>query len=253
VVADGKSRLSLQIQVRDRYGNAVRGVRPELAAGQGSAELEERDGALYASYLPPVLEKRDGTTLSLRAGSLEGRAQVTLLPNLRHAAFGAKAGVLSNFSGFSVPLIGVEAALRSDRLGPELALSFGADYGHRTQSELVPAGAGDVAADSRIDLLLVHLSASWRKPFGTGNTFWIGAGPCAAAYWTRVGGIDTPARRGFAVAPGLQGVFGAERRLRWGVPFIEARASWITSPGLPILTGPLRTVGLMAGVRLEAL
>jgi hypothetical protein len=253
VRADGKSRLSMEIRLHDRYGNAIHGVRPELSAGQGSAEVEERDGALYASYLPPNLEKRGDTTLSLRAGGLEGRAQVTLLPNLKPAAVSAKAGLLSNLSGFSVPLIGVEAALRSERLGPELALSLGADYGHRTQSELVQAGSGNVAADSRIDLLMVHLSASWRRRFGTGNTLWIGAGPCAAAYWTRVGGVDTQARRGFAIVPGLQGVAGAERRLGWGVPFLEARASWVTSPGLDILTGPLRTVSVMAGVRLEAL
>ena len=42
-----------------------------------------------------------------------------------------------------------------------------------------------------------------------------------------------------------------ERRMRWVSPFAEARWSWITSPGLPMLTGPLRTVSFMAGVRLE--
>ena len=35
------------------------------------------------------------------------------------------------------------------------------------------------------------------------------------------------------------------------IPFLEARAGWITSPGLSILSGPLRTVSLFAGVRLE--
>lgn len=253
LVADGKSRLRLLVQLRDRHGNEIRGVRPEVSAGQGSAELEERDGALYASYLPPLLRSGGDTTLALRAGALEGRAQLKLLPDLKSAALSAKAGLISNLSGFSVPFIGVEGALRSARLGPELALSLGADYGHRAQSELLQAGSAGVAADSRIDLVLVHLSASWRRPFGAGNAFWIGAGPCAAAYWTRVRSTDTPERRGFAVAPGLEGTFGAERRLGWGVPFIEARASWITSPGLPILTGPLRTVALMAGVRLETL
>lgn len=253
VVADGKSRLRLEVQLRDRHGNAIHGLRPEVSAGQGSAELEEREGALYASYLPPLLHGGGDTTLALRAGALEGRARLTLLPDLKRAALSAKAGMLSNLSGFSVPLIGLEAALRSARFGPELALSLGADYGHRAQSEMLQAGSAAVAADSRIDLLLVHLSASWRRPFGNGNAFWIGAGPCAAAYWTRVGAADIPTRRGFAVAPGLQGGIGAERRLRWGVPFFEARAAWVTSPGLPILTGPLRTVSLMAGVRLETL
>ncbi|HZR07019.1 MAG TPA: hypothetical protein VFA79_00455 [Myxococcales bacterium] len=253
LVADGKSRLRLRVQLLDGHGNAIHGVRPELSAGQGSAELEESDGALYASYLPPVLHRGGDTTLALRAGALEGRANLRLLPDLRRAAVGAKAGVLSNLSGFSVPLIGVEASLRSAALGPELALSLGAEYGHRAQSELLQAGASQLNAESRIDLALVHLSATLRRPFGERNTLWVGGGPCAAAYWSRVGAAGTPERRGFAIAPGLEATFGAERRFHWGVPFAEARAAWITSPGLPILTGPLRTVALMAGVRLETL
>jgi len=54
-----------------------------------------------------------------------------------------------------------------------------------------------------------------------------------------------------AIAPGLQASLGAEHRFDRAVPFLEARAGWITSPGLPILTGPLRTLTLFAGVRLE--
>jgi len=251
VVADGASRLRLRVDLRDRYGNPVRGLRPELSAGEGSAELEEREGALYAAYRPPVLETRSGTTLALRAGSLEGRAQLTLLPNVKALAIGAKAGVLSNFSGFSAPLIGVEAALRTARFGPQLALSLGADYARRSQTELVASGAGQLAADSRLDLLVVHLSATWRQPFGDKNILSLGAGPCAGAYWTRVGLSGSPTRRGFAVVPGLQAIAGVERRFGWGTPFAEARAAWLTSPGLPMLTGPLRTISWLAGVRLE--
>jgi hypothetical protein len=55
------------------------------------------------------------------------------------------------------------------------------------------------------------------------------------------------------VAPGLQGALGIERRFRMAVPFVEARAGWVNSPGLPILTGPLRTLTLMLGVRIETL
>lgn len=251
VVADGRSRLQLEVLLRDRYGNPIRGVRPELSAGLGTADLEERGGALYASYRPPELQKGGETELELRAGQLEGRAHVTLLPNLRTGALSAKAGVLSNFSGFTAPLLGLEGALRSERLGPELALSLGADYAHREQSGLLPAGASAISADSRLDLLLLHLSVSWRRSFGAGNTFWAGAGPCAAAYWTKVSAVNFPSRNGFAFAPGLQAGLGAERRLRWGVPFLEARAAWVTSPDLPMLTGPLRTLSLLAGVRLE--
>jgi hypothetical protein len=196
---------------------------------------------------------RGETTLSLRAGQLVGRAQVRLLPEAGSKALTAKAGILSNFSGFATPLLGVEAALRTDRFGPQLAFALEADYGHRAQTEMVAAGTTQVLADSRLDLLLVHLSAAWRRPFAERNTLFFAAGPSAAAYWTRVGASAFGSRRGFAIAPGLQALLGIERRMRWVTPFAEARFAWIASPDLPMLTGSLRAISLMAGVRLETL
>src|SRR5439155_20054625 len=69
----------------------------------------------------------------------------------------------------------------------------------------------------------------------------------------RVKLADSATRRGFAIAPGLQGALGVERRLRSVVPFVELRAGWITGSGLAILEGPLRTVSVFGGVRLETL
>ena len=253
VIADGASRVRFQIQLRDRYGNEVSGVRPELSVDQGRAQIEETGGALYASYLPPLLEHRSDAVIFLRAGNATGRAQLTLLPNQRAMAVSAKVGMLSNLSGFSTPLLGLEAALRTDRLGPELAFSLEADYAHREQNDLVRIGTSDLPAGSRMDLVLVHLSAAWRHGFDPQTTFWIAAGPSAAAYWTQVAVGDAPERRGFAVAPGAHATLGLERRMGLFVPFAEARAAWITSPGLPMLTGPLRTVTFFLGVRIEAL
>jgi hypothetical protein len=251
VVADGESPLRLAVELRDRYGNAVLGIRPELSAQQGHAEIEERDGRLYASYVPPLLRERGETVLAVRAGAVVGSAHLTLLPERSPLAFSAKAGGFSNFSGFTAPLIGVEAALRTDILGPHLAFSLETDYAHRSQSDLVTTGTAQVLAGSRLDLLLVHASAAYRHVIGNQNTLWIAAGPSAAAYWTSVSAGSGGSRRGFAIAPGLQASLGAEHRFDRAVPFLEARAGWITSPGLPILTGPLRTLTLFAGVRLE--
>lgn len=251
VVADGSSPLRLAVYLRDKYGNPVSGVQSELSAGRGRAQLEERDGTLYASYVPPLLREPAETELALRVGPTVGRAQLTLVPDLTSAALSAKVGMFSNLSGFSAPLIGVAAALRTDRLGPQLALAAELDYAHRSQSDLVSAGATSLAADSSLDLLLLHLTASWRRQLGEENAIWIGAGPSAAAYWTRVRVADAGTRRGFALAPGLHAAVGAEHRMGRLIPFLEARAGWITSPGLSMLSGPLRTVSLFAGVRLE--
>jgi len=251
IVADGLTALRLAVHLRDKYGNSVSGVQSELSAGQGHAELEERDGTLYASYVPPLLRAPAETELALRVGPTVGRAQVTLIPNLTSGAVSAKVGMFSNFSGFSTPLIGVAAALRTDRLGPQLQLAAELDYAHRSQSDLVSAGGTNLAADSSLDLVLLHLTASWRRQLGEENAIWVGGGPSAAAYWTRVRVADAGTRRGFAFAPGLHAAVGAERRMGRLIPFLEARAGWITSPGLSILSGPLRTVSLFAGVRLE--
>jgi len=199
------------------------------------------------------LRERSATTLALQAGPAVARARLTLLPDLQSTALSAKVGALSNFSGFSAPLVGVEGSLRTDRFGPELAISLEADYARRGYSEMQRVGASNVLAESSVDLLLVHLSAAWRRRFGDLNTVWISAGPSAAAIWTRVKLADSATRRGFAIAPGLQGALGVERRLRSVVPFVELRAGWITGSGLPILEGPLRTVSVFGGVRLETL
>jgi hypothetical protein len=251
VIADGRNPVRLRIELRDHYGNVVSGARPELSAGSGHAELEEREGALYASYLPPLLRERSETVLALQAGPAVARARLTLLAKVQRTALSAKLGALSNFAGFSAPLVGLEAALRSDRFGPQLAVSLEADYAHRGYAEVQRIGASTLLAQSSVDLVLLHLSAAWRRQFGDANTLWIAAGPSAAAYWTRVRLGDGAMRRGFALAPGLQGAVGAERRMRFVVPFVELRAGWITSSGLPILEGPLRTLSFFGGVRLE--
>jgi hypothetical protein len=251
VIADGESPLRMQVELRDRHGNPISGVRPQLSAENGRAELEERGDALYASYIPPLLQERQATVLAASVGTAVGRANLLLLPNLPSTALSARLGLLSDLSGFSTPLLGVEAQLRTIRLGPVLALSLEADYGYRSHSEILRAGATNLMARSRIDLLQLHLSAAWRRRFGDRNTLWLAAGPSAAMYWTRLSTEGSPSRRSFAIAPGLQAALGVERRMRLAVPFLELRAGWITGPGSPVLVGPLRSLSFFGGVRIE--
>jgi hypothetical protein len=253
VVADGESPLRLAMELRDRYGNAVQGVRPEVTAEEGQAQVEEREGTLYASYVPPLRREPGATVISARAGPAVGSARLTLLPALKPLALGAKAGMLSNFSGFSAPLLGVEAGFRTAAFGAQLGFSLEADYVHREQSELLSAGGADVLARSRLELALLHASVAWRHALGTRDLVWVAAGPSAAAYWSTVSVAGGASQRGFAIAPGLHAALGAERRFSRAVPFLEARAGWITSPGLPALSGPLRTLSLFAGVRFKTL
>lgn len=248
VVADGVTPVRLPLHVRDRYGNEIPSLQAGVSADRGHAELES--GVLAARYLPPRLRESGDSTVEAHAGEVSARARLLLLPYRPSAVVSPKLGWLSNLSGFSAPLAGVEASLRTDRFGPQIGVALEADYALRTQSERVSAGA---LADSRTDLLLLHASALLRGAAGQGSTAWVGAGPTAAAYWSRVGISGAPPRRGFAIAPGLQAAAGIERRIGPALPFLELRAGWVSAPDLPTLSGPLRSLSLTLGVRLEAL
>ncbi len=252
-VADGTTAVRLPLQIVDRYGNPVSAPAPEISADRGAAELERSGPALAAKYVPPRLRERGESTVTVRAGDARAQAQVALAPWRPWAAVSPRVGWMSNFSGFSAPLLGVQADLRTDRYGPELGIAVEADYAVRMQTERIATGAADAAAESRIDLLLLHVSAALRHDAWSRSTVWLAAGPSAAAYWTRVGVSGAPAQRGFAVAPGLQISAGFERRMTATVPFVELRAGWISGSGLPNLSGPLRTMSVLAGVRFEAL
>lgn len=168
----------------------------------------------------------------------------------RDVALSAKAGLLSDFSGFSAPLLGVEASLRTPRFGPELGAALEADYVAHSREEQV-GSAADAVARSRVDLLMLHLSGTWRARLGDRAALWVAGGPSAGAYWASASLQGTPSRRAFTVVPGLQAAAGIERPFGRAVPFLEARAGWLASADLPNLTGPLRTLSLFAGVRLE--
>ena len=249
VRADGRSPVRVAIHVSDAYGNPAEAA-PALSAEQGTARFEKSEGALYANYVPPLLHEPSHTGLDASLDGATAHAQLLLLPQVRTAAFSPKLGYLTNFGGFSAPFAGVEAALRSDRFGPQFALALEIDYAQRNQG----ADLGQALSEgtSRISLLLAHLSLSYRYEAGPRTTLWVGAGPSLAGYFTRVAASGA-AQTGSALTPGAQLSLGVEQRLGFAVPFVEARAGWITRPDLPDVTGPLRTLSFAVGARFEAL
>jgi hypothetical protein len=249
VRADGHSPVRLHLQVSDAYGNPAEAA-PSVSADQGQASFEERDGALYANYVPPLLHEPGSTRLNARLGNSTAQAQLMLLPQARPAAFSPKLGYLTNFAGFSAPFAGVEAMLRSDRFGPQLGLALEADYTQRNQGEQLGSALNE--GSSRISLLLVHVSLAYRYEAGPRTTLWLSAGPTFAGYFTNVSASGT-SQTGTALTPGAQAAAGVEQRLGFAVPFFEARAGWITRPDLPNVAGPLRTLSFAVGARFEAL
>jgi hypothetical protein len=251
--ADGQSPVRLPLEIRDAFGNPAQ-ASPELSAAQGQAGVESSGGAVYATYLPPLLHEPSATRLDARLGGSTATAQLQLLPESRRLAFSPKLGYLTNFDGFSAPFAGVEAALRTDRFG----LGFEVDYARRLQDQPIALAGGasvgsGVDGSSRIGLLLFHLSAAWRVELEPRTTMWLSAGPSAAAYQVNAKVSGAPAQTGSALVPGAQAAVGIERRLGFAVPFVELRAGLLAQPDLPNVAGALRTFSFCGGARFEAL
>ena len=248
--ADGHSAVRVPLEVSDEFGNPAK-AEPKVSTNQGVASLGSNGGALYANYVPPLLHEPSQASLSAMLGGSTANAQLLLLPQVRPAAFSPKLGFLSNFDGFSAPFAGVEAALRSDRFGPQLGVALEADFTQRSQDQHLDALSS--SGSSRISILLLHLSASYRYELNARTTMWLSAGPSLAGYSVNVSADTGGSQGGTALSPGAQAALGVERRLGFAVPFIEARAAWITRPDLPSVGGPLRILSLALGARFEAL
>jgi hypothetical protein len=248
--ADGHSAIRVPLQVSDDFGNPAQAT-PKISANQGTAALESNGGALYASYVPPLLNEPSQAMLAAKLGGSTANAELQLLPQVRPAAFSPKVGFLSNFDGFSAPFVGIEAALRGERFGPQLGLALEVDATTRSQDAKVDDPVGDVT--TRVSILLLHLSAQYRHELDARTTMWLSAGPSLAEYLVSVSGINTGSLSNSAVSPGAHAALGLERRMGFAVPFLELRATWITRPELPTVSGPLRVLSLGLGARFEAL
>jgi hypothetical protein len=246
--ADGHSAVRVPLQISDDFGNLTQ-AEPKVTADRGTANLESSDGSLYANYVPPLLNEPGQASLLAKLNGSIASTQLMLLPQVRPAAFSPKLGFLSNFDGFSAPFAGVEAALRSDRFGPQLSVALEVDFTQRSQDQQLAA----LNASSRISILFLHLSASYRYELNARTTTWLALGPSLAGYSVNVSSDTAGSQGGTALSPGASAALGVERRLGFAVPFVELRGTWITRPELPSVSGPLRILSLALGARFEAL
>jgi hypothetical protein len=250
--ADGHSAVRVPLQISDDFGNLTQ-AEPKVTADRGIANLESRDGSLYANYVPPLLNEPAQASLLAKLNGSIASTQLMLLPQVRPAAFSPKLGFLSNFDGFSAPFAGVEAALRSDRFGPQLGVALEVDFTQRSQDQQLNGPSGSFNASSRVSILFLHLSASYRYELNARTTMWLAAGPSLAGYSVNVSSATAGSQGGTALSPGASAALGVERRLGFAVPFVELRGTWITRPELPSVSGPLRIFSLALGARFEAL
>jgi hypothetical protein len=245
-------RLQLRVLQTDRFGNLVPGQAPAASAQEGSIAAVERqpDGAYLATYLPPRSWDREDTVVDVRWPEASARTRVLLLPRLATLAISPKAGVVSNFAKLTSPVAALEASLRTDRFGPELAFSTElAWYFSSTQQDAGQLGT----AQGRVDFFALSTQLAFRFPIGIRTTVWAGAGPSFEALASKVKVGAEPQVSESTIVVGAAASIGVERRFASTVPFAELRWSRHRDPSLSTLTGAISATSLVLGTRFELL
>lgn len=250
--ADGVTGYPVRVRIADRFGNPVADARPEVLADPGSVTVaqDSDQGAYLATVLPPRSTERTFSTIAVRSGSAQARAQLELLPSIHRLALSPRLGILTNFAGLTAPVAAFEASLRTNRWGPELALS--ADISYALQNAGGSSAQG-VVARTHTDWILASLGVAWRLPVAPGTRAWLGGGPQLTAVLTRTALAGMPDQSGVALMPGVYMAAGLERRFGSLLPFVELRGSISADPALPTLHGALRALVLTTGGRFELL
>ncbi|HEY6050410.1 MAG TPA: hypothetical protein VIZ58_04120, partial [Thermoanaerobaculia bacterium] len=255
--ADGWTPVRLRVAIADRFGNPVAGAAPVASADRGAVRDVEpaASGVYVATYVPPLSREGGSALISVEAGAARSRAQVPLLPHIPFLAVSPKLGFTSNFADLRSPILGVEAAVRTDRFGPPLAAIAELAWWFATASEsLATPAPSPTATRSRSDFITAAIALGWQFGLGERAHGFVHAGPTLTHLWSHLRVSGQPTTYDTATVPGAQISVGLERRMWSGVPFLEARWSFARDPGLPgVLTGPLRAFSFSAGWRFEML
>ena len=245
-------RLLLRVRRTDRFGNLVPGAAPAASAEEGSiAGIEpQTDGAYLATYLPPRRWNREDTVVDVRWSEAAARTRVVLLPGLAPVAISPKVGALSNFARLNSPVAAVEASLRTDRFGPELAFSAELAW-YFSSREQVVGQLGN--AQGRVDFFGLSAQVALRMPLGIRTTVWAGGGPSLQAIASKLQLGSEPQISESALVLGAAVSLGIERRFARAVPFAELRWSRHRNPSLSTLTGAISATSLVLGTRFELL
>ncbi|MFL5392937.1 MAG: hypothetical protein ACJ79G_08890 [Myxococcales bacterium] len=255
--ADGVSEARVRFSVADRYGNPVSTLEPSASADRGSVNrvVPVGHGEYEAIYVPRASRLAGDALVTIDAGRAQARARVPLLPQLPALAVSPRMGAITNLADLSSPLVGVEVAYRSDRLGPKLFFSGDLSYWFsREDASFAVDSARPVATHSRTEFLTLATSIGMRLDVAERTRLFLSGGPALTHLWSQFTVSGQPTSYDTVTVLGAQVAAGAERAMWGGVPFLEARFGFFADPALSgVVSGPLRIFSLAAGYRFEML
>ena len=249
--ADGQSQVEVRLAVSDGYGNTVRSIRPVLSAAPGTVSaVAERDSGWVATYRPPLLRERGSAAIVAQVGGARAEARIELVPPQPLLVLSPKLGLLSNFADLTSPLLGVEAALQTDRLGPRLEVLGELSWSFSSLSDSpAPTPGFTVPVRSHTDYVTAALAAGAFFSIDERTRVFLNLGPTLTRVSSSLRIGTQPTSFGATLVPGAQLSVGLERRMWRSLPFIEARWSMSADPALEVLNGSARSLALNAGAR----
>jgi len=199
---------------------------------------------VVATAATPVVPQ---ALLSARYPSLAPRSRPGISAPL---AIGPAVGVTSNFARFTSPVAALSASWRSDRLGPELALTGEVAWSFVSQKQSVGQFG---TAQVRQDFFALSAQVAYRRRLGLGTTVWGGAGPSLQIVSGTSQVTGQPRISESALAPGAILSLGIEHRFARTAPFGEARFAIHRDPGLSSSSGALSAFSFVVGTHFELL
>ena len=145
--------------------------------------------------------------------------------------------------------VGVEAAFRSERLGPELGVATELGWYFVSLEQAGPTGP----SQARDDFVTLSVLLSLRVHAGARTTLWVGAGPSVELLASKLQVGTQPQVSESGLVPGVLFAVGVERRFARALPFAEVRWSWHRDPGFSTLTGAISAFSFVLGNRFELL
>ncbi|MFL5422998.1 MAG: hypothetical protein ACJ79Y_19700 [Myxococcales bacterium] len=216
---------------------------PNLVA-EASIEAAAPPDAVVATAPSPVVPQ---AVLSARYPSVAPRSG----PGIAAAfAIGPAVGVTSNLARLTSPVAALSTSWRSDRLGPELALTGEVAWSFVSRKQSVGQFG---TAQIRQDFFELAAQVAYRKRLGLGTTVWGGAGPSLQIVSGTSQMTGQPRISESALAPG--GIFslGIEHRFASTVPFAEARFAIHRNPELSSSSGAQSAFSFVVGTHFELL